>query len=35
MTFDEMSDQIQILKESDQWTPSPLPGHTFQLSVLG
>ncbi|TVQ39934.1 MAG: hypothetical protein EA384_05025 [Spirochaetaceae bacterium] len=29
-----MNDLIQIVKEQDEWTPSPPPGLMFQLSVL-
>ncbi len=29
-----MYDLIDILKEKDEWTHSPPPGHTFQISVL-
>ncbi len=29
-----MIDAVQIVKEPDEWTPSPLPGQAFQLCVL-
>jgi hypothetical protein len=29
-----MNDLIQIVKDTDEWTPSPPPGHTFQISIL-
>lgn len=29
-----MSDLIQIVKQEDEWTHSPLPGHRFLISIL-
>lgn len=29
-----MNDLIQIVKEADEWTHSPPPGHKFQISIL-